>query len=186
MPTIRFAKWGGSSVLCVPQCKYSATKIYSRILLRKYLSVENYLLFLSKTGIGLRVLPRKHKSKSDLHLFLFSLNMHCQACGTRIARYLLCKVLFMKPFYSGWSYDIKVDFCQMLLFAVLMSQVTKGLDIMTSDVSWSQRLDVKSILLNKKQVKGLPCRSLPECVNDWGVVVCSLDKKHSKMQRFEP
>lgn len=66
-----------------------------------FVSGEISLFFLSKTGIGFGVLPRKNKSKSDLHLFLFSLNTHCQACGIRIARYLLCKVLFMKLFSSG-------------------------------------------------------------------------------------
>lgn len=43
---------------------------------------------------------------------------------------IVCEAFFFRV-----SYDIKVDFCQMFLFAVLMSQITRDLDTMTSNVS---------------------------------------------------
>lgn len=98
-------------------------------------SREFRLFFLSNAGISFGMLAGTNKSKSDFGQFLFSLSTRCQPCGMRVAVYLLCEVLFMKLFSSGWVYDIKVDFCQMSVFAVLVSQITKGLDTRTSNVS---------------------------------------------------
>lgn len=64
-------------------------------------SREFRLFFLSNTGINFRVLAGTNKSKSAFDQFLFCLSTHCQACGMRIAVYLLCEVLFMKLFSSG-------------------------------------------------------------------------------------
>lgn len=112
------------SGLHVPCSKCSAIKIQLTILLKMYWSVENSACFLFIFLIifffkffsfqhwhWLWNATRTNKSKSDFHLFLFSLHTYCQVCGIRMARYWLCKVLFMKCFSSGWSCNNKVDFC---------------------------------------------------------------------------
>lgn len=95
----------------------------------------------------------KNKLKSDFHLFLLSLNTYGQVCGTRAARYLLCKVLLMKRSSSGWSYNIKVDFVKCYLLCWCNRLSIKGLDVMTSNVSWSERCEEYSISLLKNRLK---------------------------------
>lgn len=110
------------SGLHVPCSKCSVIKIQLTILLKMYWSVENsacflfifliifFYSFLSNTGIGFEMLPGQI-NQSQTFIYSYFLHTYCQVCGIRMARYLLCKVLFMKCFSSGWSRNNKVDFC---------------------------------------------------------------------------
>lgn len=153
------------------------------IFLKTHWSVENSAYFSSfQHRHWLWSATRKNKWKSNVCLFLLSLNTYGQVCGTRRARYLLCKVLLMEHSSSGWSYNIKVDFveCYLLCWCKRLWKAWMSWLAMCLEVR-----DMKSSLFTEKQVKGWPYRPLPECINEWEVIVYSFIERHNKMRRSE-
>lgn len=128
-------RWFFIFLACVCVCPSSVNAQWSKyswlltstvnIVEEILLSRDCILVLVSNTGIGFGMLAGKNKSKSAFDQFLFSLNMHCQACGIRIARSLLCKVLFVKVFSSnaalkGEAMISKTSFIRWGFLAVLL------------------------------------------------------------------